>query len=182
MTNPFGTASGGGSWIKPAEINGHILIVANVKPLTRRFDQMAGREVDVATFDLLNVTTGEGWQLGVNDSHPGITNKLKDAAGNPSAPPLLFRVGQVASKSGHPAWVFDDLTRDPVGNAQVIAEAAARLAALPVPAVVSPFASATPPVVVPPAPVAAPAIPVPAAPAQPQQDVSALLAALQAQG
>lgn len=167
MTNPFGTMSTGGAWLSPKDHDGHVLIIANVKPFTRRYDEMRKAEVDVATFDYADVTTGAGWQLGISNSHVGITNKLNGLTAG--APPVLGRIGQAVTKSGMQAWVLADITSDPA-QAGEVAKAAAWLAANPVPATSSPFT----------APVAAPVAQAPVNAAQPQGDVSDLLRQLEA--
>jgi hypothetical protein len=175
VTNPFAPLSSGGAWIKPADHNGHLVIVANVRPLSKKFDEMRKADVDVATFDFVDVDAGTGWQLNVNNSHAGFVNKLGAIIGNPEGK-VLARVGQVAANNGHLAWVLADATAEDVPRA--LAFLAANPLALP-PVFTAPAAA---PVVTAPAPVGLPAVasPAPAAVA-PAQDVAGLLAQLQAQ-
>lgn len=174
MTNPFAQLSSGGSWIKPADHNGHLVIVANVRPLGRKFDEMRKADVDVATFDFADVDAGTGWQQNVQNSHAGFVNKLQGIVGNPEGK-VLARVGQVQATNGHLAWVLADATEADVPRA--IAFLAANPLALP-----AVFANAAPvaaPVAAAPVAVAAASAPA-AAPSQSQADVAALLAQLQA--
>lgn len=172
MTNPFAPLSSGGAWIKPADHNGHLVIVANVRPLGRKFDEMRKADVDVATFDFADIDAGTGWQLSVQNSHAGFVNKLQGIVGIPEGK-VLARVGQVQATNGHLAWVLADATAEDVPRA--MAFLAQHPLALPAP---SPFANAAPAA---PAPVVPAAAPAPAAaPSQSQADVAALLAQLQA--
>jgi hypothetical protein len=185
VTNPFAPLSSGGSWLKPAERNGHLVIIANAQFVGRKYDEMRKGEVDVVKFDFADLSQpDEGWQTGMQSSHSGVTNKLTGILGQPDGK-VLGVIGQVQANNGHLAWVLADAPAEHVGPA------VAWLNANPAPVLVTanPFAPvAAAPVV---APVAAPVAPVvaqapAAAPApaaaqpQAQADVAALLAQLQA--
>lgn len=174
MTNPFAPLSSGGAWIKPADHNGHLVIIANVRPLGRKFDEMRKADVDVATFDFADIDAGTGWQLNVQNSHAGVVNKLGAIVGNPEGK-VLGRIGQVAANNGHLAWVLADAAAEDVSRA--LAYLQAHPLALPAP---SPFANAAPAPVAPVATAIGPVTPAAAAPSQSQADVAALLAQLQA--
>lgn len=177
MSSPFAPLSSASAWLKPAEVNGHLLVIANVVFVKTEFDQMRNGNVDIYKFDVADLNAGAGWETGVQSNHPGITNKLQNLAGRPA----LGRIGQVQTKGGFLAWTLAEPTE------QDVAAATQWLAANPVPAVANPFAPVTAPAPAAvqafaagtPAPVAAPvAAAAPAGPAQ--NDVAALLAQLQA--
>jgi hypothetical protein len=56
VTNPFAPLSSGGSWLKPAERNGHLVIIANAQFVGRKYDEMRKAEVDVVKFDLADLS------------------------------------------------------------------------------------------------------------------------------
>lgn len=177
MTNPFGTLSSGGAFFAPKDIHGHVVIIANVKPLVNKYDELAKANRDFATFDYADLTAGVAWQTGVTDNHVGIVNRLKDVAGVHGAPPMLARVDKAMSKNGLEFFLLTDLSQD----GEAVAKAVAFLASAPVPTA-SPFAAPAPVVAAAPAPAPVPvAVPAQGPAAQPQQDVAALLAQLQAQ-
>lgn len=178
VTNPFGTLATGGSWLSPKNIDGHLVIIANVKPIVNKYDDLAAANRDFATFDYADIDApAPGWNLGITDNHIGIVNKLTTVAGVVGAPPVIGRIGQAETKKALKAWVLADVLGDPAQAAEV-QRAAAWLAANPVPATTSPFAQAAAPAVAQVGTVltqqAAPAQ------AQPQGNVADLLAALQA--
>jgi hypothetical protein len=189
VTNPFAPLSSAGSWLKPAERNGHLLIISNAQFVARRYDEMRKAEVDIVKFDLADLSQpSEGWLTGVQSNHPGITNKLAGILGNPEGKALGV-IGQVQATNGHPAWVLAE------APAEAVQSAVAWLNANPAPKAAPAFAPLAPaPVVAPQTPAFAPALPAipyvpgtgqgtppaPAPAAEPQQDVAALLAQLQA--
>jgi hypothetical protein len=182
VTNPFAPLSSGGSWLKPAERNGHLLIIANASFVGRKYDDMRKAEVDVVKFDMADLSqAGEGWLTGVQSSHSGVVNKLAGILGNPDGK-VLGVIGQVAANNGHLAWVLADAPAEAVNGAVAWLNANPAPAAAPafVPLVVTAPAPVGLPTVAAPAP--APVVAAPAVQAQPQaqQDVAALLAQLQA--
>jgi hypothetical protein len=175
VTNPFAPLSSAGSWLKPAERNGHLLIIANAQFVGRKYDEMRKQDVDVVKFDMADLSqAGEGWLTGVQSTHAGVVNKLTGILGNPEGK-VLGVIGQVAANNGHLAWVLGD------APAEAVQGAVAWLNANPAPAAAPAFAP------LPAAPVnlgqiAQAAVPVVAAaqPTQAQGDVADLLAKLQA--
>jgi hypothetical protein len=170
VSSPFAPLSSAGAWIKPADHEGHLVIVANVRaPFGRKYDEMRKAEVDVATFDFVDLHAApQEWQVGVQNSHAGFVNKLANILGKPGGM-VLARVGRVVASNGHEAWVLAEHTPDDA------AYAGQWVTANPAPAMPSPF---TPAAAAAPAAPALPATPaLPPTPAAPPVAVAAPLAA-----
>jgi hypothetical protein len=151
VTNPFAPLSSGGSWLKPAERNGHLVIISNAQFVGRKYDEMRKAEVDVVKFDLADLSQpGEGWITGMQSSHSGVTNKLAAILGNPEGKALGV-IGQVQANNGHLAWVLAE------APAEAVQSAVAWLNANPAPKAAPAFAPLAPaPVVAPQTPAFAP--------------------------
>jgi hypothetical protein len=175
----FAQHTSGGAFIKPADLNGQLVIITNVAgQWPREFDTLRKAEVEIASFDYAVVGGPDGWQKGTRCNYNGINNKLGNIKGQPGL--LLGRIGQATTNSGFEAWVLGAYTPEDE------AAAAAWLQANPAPSPFAaqssaPAAAPTPVQAAPPAPVAAPPATAPvAAPAQytPEQ-LQAMLAQLQ---
>lgn len=100
----FGQPSGGGNWIKPAEINGHLILITKVHAIEKHFDNLKDAEVDRAEFDMVDLNGDRELQVSMYNSHPGIVNKLKSAMRQGNG--VLGRIGQAPTQKGNPAWVL----------------------------------------------------------------------------
>ena len=171
FSQPSAPAMGG--FFKPAEHDGHLILITNVHKIEDRFDQFKGKEVPAATCDLVDLdeVPGEGLREGVLVTHGGLVNRL-----HPGAHMVLGRIGKATTKSGFEAWVlaeFDPEKDAPRAQAWIEAQGKPAVSQ-PAPAPVQQQA---------PAPTA-PAAPAPQAPAPAMADpndpaVQALLASLQ---
>jgi len=149
----FAQPSAGGGFFKPAEANGHLVLITNVHDITKRYDDLRKQEMDNATVDLVDLDApGQELQERIVVSHPAIVNRLATGATM-----TLGRIGQVATKSGFQAWAllpFAEGSDDVRAGAWVTAHQpsftqAASPQAAPAPAAAPPAA----------APVPAPAVP-----------------------
>ena len=178
FSQPSAPAMGG--FFKPAEHDGHLILITNVHKIEDRFDQLKGKDVPAATCDLVDLdeVPGEGLREGVLVTHGGLVNRL-----HPGAHMVLGRIGKATTKSGFEAWVlaeFDPATDAPRAQAWIEAQGKPQVsqpAPDPTTAPVQQQAPAAP------AP-AAPAAPAPQAQAPAMADpndpaVQALLASLQ---
>lgn len=200
----FQQPNSGGGYFKPAEANGHLVLILEVYKIETVVDTYGGqvRNVDEATVDIVDLdkpgdTGYPELRERVKVSSPGIVNRL--VAGKKM---VLGRIGQVPTDKGNPAWVlngFDENLDAPRAAAWVSAWQAGQFGqptaapVIPAPAPVIPAAPAVDPAALAAAQaqlaaqaaaqaavqVQVPA-PVPAAPAAPAVDQAAL-AALMAQ-
>ncbi len=98
----FNQPLGGGGFFKPAEHNGHLILIRKVDRIERRFDTLRNAEIDQATVDLVDLDDpAQELCEGVAVTHVGIVNKLKPGATN-----ILGRIAQVTTKSGMQAWAL----------------------------------------------------------------------------
>lgn len=96
-----------GTWFKPAEHAGHLLLITACHGIEKHFDSMKNGEVDKATIDIVDLDeTPAVLEVNVLNSHPGIVGKLGKLlrGGNP----VLGRLTQVPSSKGNPAWVLSE--------------------------------------------------------------------------
>lgn len=108
MTTPF-TQPTSGAWLKPKDIPGHLILITAVHDISKRWDQLSNREVDVATLDYVDLDDPSGEeQFDVSDNHPGITNKLGQARRTGGM--VLGRITQAPTQQGQPAWVLGPYT------------------------------------------------------------------------
>lgn len=138
FNQPADNASGG--FFKPAEHNGHLILITIVHEIVRRFDTLKGAEIDMAVADVVDLDGAGELRERVNFTHTAIVSRLA-----PGATFVLGRIGQVATKSGFQAWAlqpFNEGTDDAKAEAWVnahkptftqAAPAAAAPAAVPAP-------------------------------------------------
>ena len=111
MSFSFSQPSGGGGFFKPAEHEGHLILITNCHKIEDRFDQFKGKDVPAATVDVvdLDAPTPE-LREGVLMTHGGLVNRL-----SPGAHMVLGRIGKATTNSGFEAWVlapFDEAGQD----------------------------------------------------------------------
>ena len=90
-----------GTFFKPAEADGHLILIVRVDRIEKRFDQMRGEEIDQATVDLVDLDGDATLRENILLTHKGIVNRLST-----SSRMVLGRIGQVDTKSGNKAWVL----------------------------------------------------------------------------
>lgn len=145
------TESAFGGFFKPAEHNGHLILVTAVHGISKKFDTLRNEEIDQADVDIVDLDGDQQVREHVNITHKAIVSRL-----TPGATMILGRIGQVATKSGFQAWAlqpFNEGVDDQKAEAWVNANKPTFTQAAPSPA---PQA----------APAPAPTVPAPAA-AQP---------------
>lgn len=100
FSQPSAPAMGG--FLKPAEHEGHLVLITQVHRIEDRYDQFKAREVPAATVDLVDLDS-EDRELreGALVTHTGIVNRL-----SPGAHMVLGRIGKAPTKSGFEAWVL----------------------------------------------------------------------------
>ncbi|MFC9089016.1 hypothetical protein [Nocardiopsis dassonvillei] len=179
MSFTFSQPSGGGGFFKPAEHDGHLVLITNCHKIEDRYDQFKGRDVPAATVDVVDLDGSAELREGVLMTHGGLVNRL-----TPGAHMVLGRIGKAPTSSGFEAWVlgpFDEQGQD-AARAQAWLDGQARpQMSQPATPQAAPAAPAAPAPVQQQAP-AAPAAPAPAAPAMADPNdpaVQALLASLQ---
>lgn len=172
-----------GNFFKPAEHQGHLILVVSVTEIGERFDQLAGRDKPFAVADIVDLdAAAPTLERGVTLSHPGICNKLTSA--HRSGEMVLGRIGQVATEKGNPAWVLgpfspgqDDarasawLTANPLNSFGQPSAPAPQAVPVPAPVAPQPMPAPAPVPQAAPAPMPAPVVPQQQAPApapQPQ--------------
>ncbi|WP_189428242.1 hypothetical protein, partial [Streptomyces thermoviolaceus] len=98
----FSQPSASGGFFKPAEANGHLVLITTVHEIAKRFDQLRNEEIDQAVVDLVDLDTPEQeLRERINVTHKGIVSRLTAGAGM-----VLGRIGQVATSSGFQAWAL----------------------------------------------------------------------------
>jgi hypothetical protein len=103
-TAPF-TQPGTAEWFKPADVPGHLILITHVQEIGIRFDTLSNRDKPHGVFDYTDLDEdGQPEHYQVNDSHPGIVNKLGQA--QRSGGMVLGRITQAPSSQGQPAWVL----------------------------------------------------------------------------
>lgn len=103
-----------GSYFKPSDHNGHLILITRVKSSSRRFDEMRKAEIDEFSVDLVDLDGDQVLHEDVKISHIGITNRLRVGSTN-----ILGRIGSVNTGKGHPAWVLNSFTDADVPKAQL---------------------------------------------------------------
>jgi hypothetical protein len=96
-----------GVWLKPKDINGHLLLVLKVHRLDTRFDQLAGADKEYAEFTMVDLDTENPVPVTVLNSHPGIVGKIRSLAAGQA---VLGRIAQVPGAKATPAWVLTEFT------------------------------------------------------------------------
>lgn len=100
FNQPSAPAMGG--FFKPAEHDGHLVLIINVHTIEDRYDNFKGREVPAATCDVVDLDEpNPELREGVLVTHTGIVNRL-----HPGAHMVLGRIGKAPTKSGFEAWVL----------------------------------------------------------------------------
>lgn len=140
----FSQPTSSGGFFKPADANGHLILITTVHEITKRYDDLRKQEMDNATVDLVDLDApGQELQERIVVSHPAIVNRL--AAGDTMT---LGRIGQVSTKSGFQAWAllpFNEGTDDVRAGAWVTArQPSFTQAAAPAPAAPAPAARPAP--------------------------------------
>ncbi|MEV2274060.1 hypothetical protein AB0I72_00610 [Nocardiopsis sp. NPDC049922] len=102
------TAPAMGGFFKPAEHDGHLILITQVYAIEDRYDQFKGKEVPAATVDLVDLNdAAQELREGVLVTHTGIVNRL--SAGQSL---VLGRIGKATTKSGFEAWVLEEYRED----------------------------------------------------------------------
>jgi hypothetical protein len=94
-----------GTWLKPAEINGHLLLVLELYRVETRYDQMAQRDKEFAEFRMIDFDAATIEPTTVLDSHPGIIGKIRSLVPGQA---VLGRIIQVPGRQASPAWVLGE--------------------------------------------------------------------------
>lgn len=102
-----------GSYFKPSDHNGHLVLITRVKATNRRFDEMRKAEIDEFVVDIVDLDGDQILHEDVKISHIGITNRLRVGSTN-----ILGRIGSVNTGKGHPAWVLNSFVDTDVPKAQ----------------------------------------------------------------
>jgi hypothetical protein len=95
------TESAFGGFFKPAEHNGHLVLVTTVHSIGKKFDTLRNEEIDQADVDIVDLDGDGELREHVNVTHKAIVSRL-----TPGATLILGRIGQVATKSGFQAWAL----------------------------------------------------------------------------
>lgn len=128
----FNQPTAGGGFLKPAEMNGHLVLFTVVHEIGKRYDQLRNEEIDQAVVDVVDLEGDNELRERVNVTHKGIVSRLA-----PGATFVLGRIGQVATKSGFQAWAllpFNEGVDDAKAEAWVNAHKPTFTQAAPVPA------------------------------------------------
>lgn len=119
FNQPSAPARGG--FFKPAEHDGHLILITNVHKIEDWYDNFKGRDVPAATCDLVDLDSQDReLREGVLVTHTGIVNRL-----HPGAHMVLGRIGKAPTKNGFEAWVlaeFDPATDAPRAQAWIEAQ------------------------------------------------------------
>ncbi|WP_069883481.1 hypothetical protein [Streptomyces luteocolor] len=91
-----------GGFFKPAECNGHLILVTAVHGISKKFDTLRNEEIDQADVDVVDLDGDQQIREHVNVTHKAIVSRL-----TPGATMILGRIGQVATKSGFQAWALN---------------------------------------------------------------------------
>lgn len=90
-----------GGFFKPAEHNGHLVLITVVHGIGKKFDTLRNEEIDQADVDIVDLDGDGQLREHVNVTHKAIVSRL-----TPGATLILGRIGQVATKSGFQAWAL----------------------------------------------------------------------------
>ncbi|MEU4154802.1 hypothetical protein [Streptomyces antimycoticus] len=113
----FNQPTAGGGFLKPAEMNGHLVLFTVVHEIGKRYDQLRNEEIDQAVVDVVDLEGDNELRERVNVTHKGIVSRLATGATF-----VLGRIGQVSTKSGFQAWAllpFNEGTDDAKAEAWV---------------------------------------------------------------
>jgi hypothetical protein len=95
------TESAFGGFFKPADHNGHLVLITIVHSIGKKFDTLRNEEIDQADVDIVDLEGDGELREHVNVTHKAIVSRL-----SPGATFILGRIGQVATKSGFQAWAL----------------------------------------------------------------------------
>lgn len=140
FNQPTETAFGG--FLKPAEHNGHLVLITVVHSIGKKFDTLRNEEIDQADVDIVDLDGDAQLREHVNVTHKAIVSRL-----TPGATLILGRIGQVPTKSGFQAWAlnpFNEGVDDKKAEAWVNAHKPTFTQAAPAPAPTVPAQTATP--------------------------------------
>lgn len=90
-----------GGFFKPADHNGHLVLITVVHGIGKKFDTLRNEEIDQADVDVVDLDGDGELREHVNVTHKAIVSRLA-----PGATLVLGRIGQVATKSGFQAWAL----------------------------------------------------------------------------
>lgn len=96
------TESAFGGFFKPAEHNGHLVLITVVHNIGKKFDTLRNEEIDQADVDIVDLDADAQLREHVNITHKAIVSRL-----TPGATLILGRIGQVPTKSGFQAWALN---------------------------------------------------------------------------
>lgn len=91
-----------GGYFKPAEHNGHLVLITVVHDISKKFDTLRNEEIDQADVDIVDLEGDGQLREHVNITHKAIVSRLAKGATF-----ILGRIGQVATKSGFQAWALN---------------------------------------------------------------------------
>ncbi|MEV5236436.1 hypothetical protein [Streptomyces pseudogriseolus] len=95
------TESAFGGFFKPAEHNGHLVLITVVHSIGKKFDTLRNEEIDQADVDIVDLDGDGQLREHVNVTHKAIVSRL-----TPGATLILGRIGQVPTKAGFQAWAL----------------------------------------------------------------------------
>jgi hypothetical protein len=98
----FNQPQDNGGFFKPAQADGHLILIVKVHEIRKHYDTLRKEELDLAVADLVDLDGDARISERIALSHPGIVNRL-----SATATMVLGRIGQADTKSGHKAWVLD---------------------------------------------------------------------------
>lgn len=108
MSMPFSQPSSG-DWFAPKDAFQHLILVTKVHEIGTKFDRLSNGDKPHGVFDMVDLDApGQPLQMNMNDSHPGIVNKLAKALRTGEM--VLGRINQAPSDKGNPAWILDPFT------------------------------------------------------------------------
>lgn len=99
----FEQPTGGGGYFKPADHDGHLILVTEVLEKGREYNELAEKEVDVVVALIADIDAGDTEPEQYRVNRPGITNKLKVGKRN-----VLGRIGTLDTGKPKPAWILQE--------------------------------------------------------------------------
>jgi hypothetical protein len=90
-----------GGFFKPADHNGHLVLITVVHSIGKKFDTLRNEEIDQADVDVVDLEGDGQLREHVNITHKAIVSRLSTGATL-----ILGRIGQVPTKSGFQAWAL----------------------------------------------------------------------------
>lgn len=114
---PQAASEGGHRFLKPASVDGHLLLILSVDEKRDIYDQFAKKEQETVAVTLVDLD-GNSDVILARFSHKGIVSRLKVGDTN-----VLVRVGKVQTKQGFAAWTLLPHTPDDAPKAVAWIEA-----------------------------------------------------------